>query len=131
MPPKLSLNELRARSRARNGTRTAAFDVILTSCHNRVRRASESGHTSCIFEIHPLWFLVHGMPLVSTDDCLSHVRHNLERAGLFVEIMSANQLFISWDEEVAGGSGVSGATVGGSGRGGGGEGRARITLPFN
>lgn len=130
MPPKLSLAELRARSRARNGTRTQAFDVILNSCHNRIRRASESGQTSCVFEIHPLWFLVHGMPLVSTADCVSHVRHNLERAGLFVEVMSANKIFVSWDEEVAGGSGGAGPSGAGGGVGGGGRG-ARITLPFS
>jgi len=125
MPPKLSLAELRARSRARNGTRTQAFDIILNSCHNRIRRASEAGQTSCMFEIHPLWFLVHGMPLVSTADCLSHVRHNLERAGLFVEVMSAHELFISWDDEVAGGSGTSSAPAAGGSR------NARITLPFS
>lgn len=127
MPPKLSLGELRARSRARNGARTQAFDIVLNSCHNRIRRASEVGQVSCVFDV-PAFIL--GLPLVQTAACVSHIRQNLERAGLFVEVLTSTKLFISWDEEYAGGGGGGGGAGGSSGGGNGSGGGARITLPF-
>lgn len=125
MPPKLSLSELRARSRARNGARTQCFDIVLNACHNRIRRASEVGQVACMFDV-PAFIL--GLPLVQTEACVSHIRQNLERAGLFVEVITPTKIFISWDDEVAG---TGGNGVGGSGNGAGGSGGgARITLPF-
>lgn len=123
MPPKLSLSELRARSRARNGARAQSFDIVLNSCHNRIRRASEVGLVSCVFDV-PAFIL--GLPLVQTAACVSHIRQNLERAGLFVEVIMPTKLFISWDEGFSGGGGA----VGGAGGTGGGGSGARITLPF-
>ena len=122
MPPKLSLSELRARSRARNSSRTQSFDIVLNACHNRIRRSSEMGHVACMFDV-PAFIL--GLPLVQTEACVSHIRQNLERSGLFVEVITSTKLFISWDEEVTGSSTQGGGTGGGSSGSG-----ARITLPF-
>lgn len=93
--PKLSLSELHARARVRNQNRQDTFDRVLHSCHNRIRRASENGHTVCVFDV-PV--LILGLPILQTEACVAYIKQQLERTGLAVQQLAPSKILISWGD---------------------------------
>ena len=99
----------------RTQNRQETYNRVLHSCHNRIRRASENGHTVCVFDM-PM--LIMGLPILQTDTCMAYIKQNLERIGLAVQLLAPSRMLISWGD----GSGTDAPAARAS--------SARVSLPW-
>jgi hypothetical protein len=81
--------------------RTVAFDTILNSCLNKVKRYAQRKQYRCVFEVPDI---IIGEPLYKLPHAISHVAKILkEDCGFYIRLFAPKLLYISWDmDEIAG-----------------------------
>ena len=74
-----------------------AFNVILKTCHNKIKSIAEIGGQSLYYKIPPI---VIGYPLYSHSTCIEYIIKSLQKCGLYVSLLPNNaMIYISWKIE--------------------------------
>lgn len=91
----LSVREIVEAQKKRESKRHDAFDKILESSYNRVRKCIEVTRNvySCLFEVPE--FLI-GYPLYDLNECLRYIIQQLQKNGFYVHYFFPRILYISW-----------------------------------
>jgi len=97
MISKLSLYDLYEIKKKKETKINQAFNVILTTCHNKIKSIAEIGGQSLYYKIPPI---IVGYPLYDHLICVNYIVKSLQKSGLFVSILPNNtMIYISWKIE--------------------------------
>ena len=99
MTSKLSLYDLYEIKKKKDAKLNDAFNIILNSCHKKIKTISEKGGQSLYYTIPPI---IIGYPLYNYSTCMNYIISELKKSGLYVAILpepNNNNIYISWKLE--------------------------------
>ena len=99
MPSKLSLYDLYEIKKKKDAKLNDAFNIILNTCHKKIRTIAEIGGQSLYYSIPPI---IIGYPLYNYSTCMNYIITELKKSGLYVAILpepNNNNIYISWKLE--------------------------------
>ena len=97
MISKLSLYDLYEIKKKKDTKINQAYNVILNTCHNKIKGIAEIGGQSLYYKIPPI---IIGYPLYDHLSCVNYIVKSLQKSGLFVSVLSNNiMIYISWKIE--------------------------------
>ena len=99
MSSKLSLYDLYEIKKKKDAKLNDAFNIILNTCHKKIRPIAEIGGQSLYYSIPPI---IIGYPLYNYSTCMNYIITELKKSGLYVAILpepNNNNIYISWKLE--------------------------------
>jgi hypothetical protein len=99
MTSKLSLYDLYEIKKKKDAKLNDAFNIILNSCHKKIKTIAEIGGQSLYYSIPPI---IIGYPLYNYSTCMNYIISELKKSGLYVAILpepNNNNIYISWKLE--------------------------------
>jgi hypothetical protein len=99
MTSKLSLYDLYEIKKKKDAKLNDAFNIILNSCHKKIKTIAEIGGQSLYYTIPPI---IIGYPLYNYSTCMNYIISELKKSGLYVAILpepNNNNIYISWKLE--------------------------------
>lgn len=98
MTSKLSLYDLYEIKKKKDAKLNDAFNIILNSCHKKIKTIAEIGGQSLYYTIPPI---IIGYPLYNYSTCMNYIISELKKSGLYVAILPEpnNNIYISWKLE--------------------------------
>ena len=99
MTSKLSLYDLYEIKKKKDAKLNDAFNIILNSCHKKIKTIAEIGGQSLYYTIPPI---IIGYPLYNYSICMNYIISELKKSGLYVAILpqpNNNNIYISWKLE--------------------------------
>ena len=97
MISKLSLYDLYEIKKKKDTKINEAYNVILNTCHTKIKSIAEIGGQSLYYKIPPI---ILGYPLYNHQHCINYIVKSLQKSGLFVTILPNNtMIYISWKIE--------------------------------
>jgi ABC-type transport system substrate-binding protein len=98
MTSKLSLYDLYEIKKKKDAKLNDAFNIILNSCHKKIKTIAEIGGQSLYYTIPPI---IIGYPLYNYSTCVNYIISELKKSGLYVAILPEpnNNIYISWKLE--------------------------------
>ena len=99
MSSKLSLYDLYEIKKKKDAKLNDAFNIILNTCHKKIRTIAEIGGQSLYYSIPPI---IIGYPLYNYSTCMNYIITELKKSGLYVAILpepNNNNIYISWKLE--------------------------------
>jgi len=99
MTSKLSLHDLYEIKKKKDNKLNQAFNIILETCHKKIKSVAEIGGQSLYYTIPPI---IIGYPLYKYENCMNYIISSLQKSGLFVSILpqpNNNIIYISWKIE--------------------------------
>jgi hypothetical protein len=96
MYPHISISELYEMKNKKDKIKISTFNVILTKCHEKIKKIAGQGGMNIFFEIP---YVMIGYPLYNIDDCIEYITNALKKNGLLVQILpkpNHNTIYISW-----------------------------------
>jgi len=99
MTSKLSLYDLYEIKKKKDAKLNDAFNIILNSCHKKIKTIAEIGGQSLYYSIPPI---IIGYPLYNYSTCMNYIVSELKKSGLYVAILpepNNNNIYISWKLE--------------------------------
>ena len=99
MTSKLSLYDLYEIKKKKDAKLNDAFNIILNSCHKKIKTIAEIGGQSLYYTIPPI---IIGYPLYNYSTCMNYIISELKKSGLYVAILpepNNNNIYISWKIE--------------------------------
>jgi hypothetical protein len=80
---KISLHDLYEIKKKKDAKLNDAFNIILNSCHKKIKTIAEIGGQSLYYTIPPI---IIGYPLYDYNKCLNYIINSLRKSGLYVSI---------------------------------------------
>jgi hypothetical protein len=99
MSSKLTLYDLYEIKKEKDSKINNAFNIILETCHNKIKSVAKIGGQSLYYTIPPI---IIGLPLYKYDTCMSYIITSLKKSGLYVSNLpppNNNMIYISWKIE--------------------------------
>jgi hypothetical protein len=99
MTSKLSLYDLYEIKKKKDNKINEAFNIILNSCHKKIKNIAQIGGQSLYYAIPPI---IIGYPLYNYSNCMNYIITELKTSGLYVAILpepNNNNIYISWKLE--------------------------------
>jgi hypothetical protein len=99
MASKLSLYDLYEIKKKKDNKINEAFNIILNSCHKKIKHIAQIGGQSLYYSIPPI---IIGYPLYNYSNCMNYIISELKTSGLYVAILpepNNNNIYISWKLE--------------------------------
>ena len=93
---KINLYELYEIKKNQDIKHKNVFNQILDVCYKKIKKIAEHGGMCLYFKVPPV---VIGYPLYNYDSCMSYIKEQITKSGLFVmrlENPNNNYIYISW-----------------------------------
>ena len=81
MSSKLTLYDLYEIKKEKDSKINNAFNIILETCHNKIKSVAKIGGQSLYYTIPPI---IIGLPLYKYDTCMNYIITSLKKSGLYV-----------------------------------------------
>ena len=91
----LDIHELVQENKRQESSRLTVFEETLKRCHSLIKRYNKDRIRDMTYRI-PAW--IHGMPKYDMDILRDYLVHHLRDNGLKVDVLSRDQLYVSWKE---------------------------------